>query len=57
MDYYFMYGGDADGVVAQVRHLTGEVPMFHFGLMVTGRARSVIRAKGKPWESCANTVN
>ena len=28
MDYYFMYGGDADGVVAQVRHLTGEVPMF-----------------------------
>ena len=28
MDYYFMYGGDADGVVAQVRYLTGEVPMF-----------------------------
>ena len=28
MDYYVMYGGDADGVVAQVRYLTGEVPMF-----------------------------
>lgn len=28
VDYYFMYGGDADGVVAQVRHLTGQVPMF-----------------------------
>ncbi len=23
MDYYFMYGGDADGVVAQVRYLMG----------------------------------
>lgn len=28
MDYYFMYGKDADGVVAQIRHLTGQVPMF-----------------------------
>ena len=26
-DYYFIYGGDADGVIAQIRHLTGEVPM------------------------------
>ena len=30
IDYYFMYGEDADGVVAQVRNLTGEVPMFPF---------------------------
>ena len=28
VDYYFMYGGNADGVVAQIRALTGEVPMF-----------------------------
>ena len=28
VDYYFMYGGNADGVVAQMRKLTGEVPMF-----------------------------
>lgn len=28
MDYYFMYGGNADGVIAQIRTLTGEVPMF-----------------------------
>ena len=28
IDYYFMYGGDADGVIAQMRYLTGEVPMF-----------------------------
>lgn len=27
-DYYFMYGGNADGVVAQMRNLTGQVPMF-----------------------------
>ena len=28
VDYYFMYGGSADGVIAQVRALTGDVPMF-----------------------------
>ena len=27
IDYYFMYGGDADGVIAQMRWLTGKVPM------------------------------
>lgn len=27
-DYYFMYGGNADGVVADMRELTGQVPMF-----------------------------
>jgi len=27
-DYYFMYGGNADGVVAQMRSLTGQAPMF-----------------------------
>lgn len=28
IDYYFMYGENADGVVAQMRELTGQVPMF-----------------------------
>jgi len=28
VDYYFMYGGNADGVIAQMRFLTGQVPMF-----------------------------
>ena len=28
IDYYFMYGGSADGVIAQMRQLSGEVPMF-----------------------------
>jgi len=27
VDYYMIYGGDADGVVAGVRELTGDVPM------------------------------
>ena len=27
-DYYFMYGGSVDGVIAQMRHLSGDVPMF-----------------------------
>lgn len=27
IDYYFMYGGHADGVVAQMRDLTGQAPM------------------------------
>ena len=30
VDYYFMYGGNADGVIAQMRELTGEVPMFPY---------------------------
>lgn len=27
VDYYFMYGGDADGVIAEIRALSGDVPM------------------------------
>lgn len=28
IDYYIMYGGNADGVIARMRDLTGQVPMF-----------------------------
>src|SRR6187401_1248058 len=28
IDYYFMYGGNSDGVIARMRALTGQVPMF-----------------------------
>lgn len=28
IDYYFMHGGSADAVVAQMRELTGQVPLF-----------------------------
>ena len=27
-DYYFMYGGNADGVIAKMRDLTGQAPLF-----------------------------
>jgi alpha-D-xyloside xylohydrolase len=27
IDYYFMYGGNADGVISEIRTLTGDVPM------------------------------
>lgn len=27
VDYYFMYGGNADGVVSEIRELTGDAPM------------------------------
>lgn len=27
-DYYFMYGGNADGVISHMRELTGKAPMF-----------------------------
>jgi alpha-D-xyloside xylohydrolase len=28
IDYYFMYGGNADAVIANMRNLTGQTPMF-----------------------------
>ncbi|MBL3657444.1 glycoside hydrolase family 31 protein [Fulvivirga sediminis] len=28
IDYYFIYGGNADGVIAGMRNLTGQAPMF-----------------------------
>jgi len=28
VDYYFMFGGNADGVIGKMRELTGKVPMF-----------------------------
>ena len=28
VDYYLMYGGSADGVIGQMRELSGDVPMF-----------------------------
>lgn len=30
IDYYFMYGQNADGVIADMRDLTGEAPMFPY---------------------------
>lgn len=32
MDYYFIYGSNADGVLAQMRDLVGSVSMFPLGI-------------------------
>ena len=45
VDYYFMYGGNADGVIAQMRNLTGQVPMFP--LWTFGYFQSKERYKGQ----------
>jgi alpha-D-xyloside xylohydrolase len=45
IDYYFMYGGSADGVIAQMRSLTGQVPMFP--LWTFGYFQSKERYKGQ----------
>lgn len=45
VDYYFMYGGNADGVVAAMRELTGQVPMFP--LWTYGFAQSKERYKSQ----------
>ncbi|HEY4787868.1 MAG TPA: TIM-barrel domain-containing protein, partial [Bacteroidales bacterium] len=45
IDYYFMYGGNADGVIACMRNLTGQVPMFP--LWTYGFWQSKERYKGQ----------
>lgn len=45
IDYFFMYGGNADGVIAQMRDLTGQVPMFP--LWTYGYWQSKERYKGQ----------
>ncbi|MCQ2216802.1 MAG: DUF5110 domain-containing protein [Bacteroidales bacterium] len=49
VDYYFMYGKNADGVVAQMRQLSGDVPMFP--LWVYGFHQSKERYKSQK-ETC-----
>ena len=45
VDYYFMYGSNADGVIAQMRSLTGQVPMLP--LWTFGYFQSKERYKGQ----------
>lgn len=45
IDYYFMYGENADGVVAQMRYLTDKCPCFHYGHMDSGKAVNATKAK------------
>ena len=45
IDYYFMYGGNADGVIATCVILPGRLLCFLCGLMVSGKAKNVIKAR------------
>ena len=45
IDYYFMQGGNADGVISRMRSLTGQVPMFP--LWTFGYFQSKERYKGQ----------
>jgi alpha-D-xyloside xylohydrolase len=45
VDYYFLYGGNADGVVSQMRKLTGQAPLFP--LWVYGYLQSRERYKNQ----------
>ena len=56
IDYYFMYGGSADGVIAQMRHLTGDVPMFPLWTYGSGSRRNAIRPQRRQSPSLTSTV-
>ena len=46
VDYYFIYGPDADQIIGRYRELTGEVPLFgQAGPMDFGNARTSISRK------------
>lgn len=48
-DYYFIYGGNADGVISGVRQLTGDAPMFPLWTMGFWQSRERYR---NPEELC-----
>ncbi len=47
IDYYFIYGGDADGVIAEMRHLSGEVPMFPLWTYGFHQSRERYKSQGE----------
>ena len=47
VDYYFMYGGSADGVISQMRGLTGQVPMFPLWAYGYWQSRERYKSQGE----------
>lgn len=47
VDYYFMYGGDADGVIRAMRHLTGQVPMLPLWTYGFHQSRERYKSQGE----------
>ena len=50
MDYYFMYGGNADGVIAQIRDLTGQAPMYPLWTFGFWRSRERYKSQQETME-------
>lgn len=44
-DYYFIYGGNADKVIANVRELTGQAPLYPLWALDSGNVANVIKAR------------
>ena len=47
VDYYFIYGGNADGVIAQMRQLTGKVPMLPLWTYGFHQSRERYKSQGE----------
>ena len=56
IDYYFMYGGSADGVIALMRHLSGDVPMFPLWTYGFWQSRNATRRPARQRASSTSTV-
>ena len=47
VDYYFMYGQTADGVISQMRHLSGQVPMLPLWTYGFHQSRERYKSQGE----------
>ena len=57
VDYYFMYGGNADGVIARMRELTGQVPMFPLWTFGYFQSKERYRSQDELIDVVKNTGN
>lgn len=50
IDYYFMYGGDNDGVIAEIREISGDVPMLPLWTYGFWQSRERYKTQQEPVE-------
>ena len=55
-DYYFIYGSNADGVIAGVRDLTGQAPLYPLWTLGFWQCRERIRVRMNCAKWLMNTV-
>jgi alpha-D-xyloside xylohydrolase len=56
VDYYFIYGKNADGVVAGMRNLTGKVPMIPLWTYGYWQSKERYKSQMNWWRLLKNTV-